>query len=233
MENKPNIGIVPLWDKYNNNVWTQHGYSDCIIKAGGLPVILPLTEDDRVFHQSIGMCDGFLLTGGQDVSPAICSGKIRDRGISTCPLHEKLEIMVIDRAIERNLPLLGIRSGLQFLNAALGGTLRQDPPSKTDSGIHDAEHEVIIEPDTPLAYLMNSHTLTVSNCPHQEITKLSPILKSMARTADGAVEAVYMPLKKFIWAVQWHPELSGQTDKDNVNIFKTFITYAKLCRSHL
>lgn len=231
MENKPNIGIVPLWDEYNQRIWTQHGYTDCIVRAGGLPVILPLTEDERVFSQSIGMCDGFLLTGGPEVSSAIYDGKIRSHGIITCPLHEKLEIMVIDRAIERNLPLLGICNGMQFLNAALGGTLGQALPAQTELSADSPSHEVIVEQGTPLAYMLNSQTLTVNDCPHQEIKDLSPILRRMAYAENGAIEAVYMPLKRFIWAVQWHPELSSQTDKANAKIFEAFIMYAKLCRN--
>ena len=67
--------------------------------------------------------------------------------------------------------------------------------------------------------MLNSQTLTVNDCPHQEIKDLSPILRRMAYAEDGAIEAVYMPLKRFIWAVQWHPELSSQTDKANAKIF--------------
>ena len=83
----------------------------------------------------------------------------------------------------------------------------------------------------PLAYMLNSQTLKVIDCPHQEIKALSPILRRMAYAEDGAIEAVYMPLKRFIWAVQWHPELSSQTDKANAKIFEAFIMYAKLCRN--
>ena len=139
--------------------------------------------------------------------------------------------MVIDRAIERNLPLLGICNGMQFLNAALGGTLGQALPAQTELSADSPSHEVIVEQDTPLAYMLNSQTLTVNDCPHQEIKDLSPILRRMAYAEDGAIEAVYMPLKRFIWAVQWHPELSSQTDKANAKIFEAFIMYAKLCRN--
>ena len=120
---------------------------------------------------------------------------------------------------------------MQFLNAALGGTLGQALPPQTELSADSPSHEVIVELGTPLAYMLNSQTLKVIDCPHQEIKDLSPILRRMAYAESGAIEAVYMPLKRFIWAVQWHPELSSQTDKANSKIFEAFIMYAKLCRN--
>ena len=212
MENKPNIGIVPLWDEYNQRIWTQHGYTDCIVRAGGLPVILPLTEDERVFSQSIGMCDGFLLTGGPEVSSAIYDGKIRSHGIITCPEYIASRII---NDLSGSAAVIDIHASNIFL---------EEIPQVR---INELSRDTLV----PLAYMLNSQTLTVNDCPHQEIKDLSPILRRMAYAEDGAIEAVYMPLKRFIWAVQWHPELSSQTDKANAKIFEAFIMYAKLCRN--
>ena len=118
---------MPLWDEYKNSIWMLPGYMDGIIRAGGLPIILPLCGSEEVFSQALGMCDGFLLTGGQDVSPALYGEEKRYNFITTYPLRDKLETIVLDRAIELDLPLLGICRGLQFMNAALGGTLTETP----------------------------------------------------------------------------------------------------------
>ena len=71
MQNKPIIGVMPLWDEQKKSVWIHSGYIDGIIKAGGAPVLLPLTEDEEVFCRALEVCDGFLITGGQDVSPKL------------------------------------------------------------------------------------------------------------------------------------------------------------------
>ena len=230
---------MPLWDEYKNSIWMLPGYIQGIIRAGGLPIILPLSDDEEVFAQALEMCDGFLLTGGQDVSPALYGEEKRYNFITTYPLRDKLETLVLDRAIELDKPLLGICRGLQFMNAALGGTLYQDIPSDYHSTLshlnpppeNPASHEVTLEPDTPLAYLLQEHTITVNSYHHQGIKQLSPILKCMARASDGLAEAADLPLKKFIWGIQWHPEIPDKPNNNNEKIFETFVTYAKLCKN--
>ena len=209
---------MPLWDEYKNSIWMLPGYMDGIIRAGGLPIILPLCGSEEVFSQALGMCDGFLLTGGQDVSPALYGEEKRYNFITTYPLRDKLETIVLDRAIELDLPLLGICRGLQFMNAALGGTLYQDIPSEFGTAISHRNAP-------PKSHA--SHDILL-----QGIKRLSPILKCMARAFDGLTEAAYLPLKKFIWGVQWHPELPDLYCNDlNEKIFETFVTYARLGRN--
>ena len=70
-DRQPVIGVVPLWDEYRNSIWMIPGYMDGIIKAGGLPVILPFIDDENIFNQAAALCDGFLLTGGQHVAPEL------------------------------------------------------------------------------------------------------------------------------------------------------------------
>ena len=67
---KPIIGVMPLWDDDKDSIWMLPGYLDGIRQAGGLPVIFPFTEEEADLEQLAGMCDGFLFTGGPDVSPA-------------------------------------------------------------------------------------------------------------------------------------------------------------------
>ena len=231
---------MPLWDEYKNSIWMLPGYMAGIIRAGGLPIILPLCGSEEVFSQALGMCDGFLLTGGQDVSPALYGEEKRYNFITTYPLRDKLETIVLDRAIELDLPLLGICRGLQFMNAALGGTLYQDIPSEFGTAISHrnappkshASHDILLEPGTPLSYLLQEKRIAVNSTHHQGIKRLSPILKCMARAFDGLTEAAYLPLKKFIWGVQWHPELPDLYCNDlNEKIFETFVTDARLGRN--
>lgn len=240
-DRQPVIGVVPLWDEYRNSIWMIPGYMDGIIKAGGLPVILPFTDDENVFNQAATLCDGFLLTGGQDVAPELYGEAKRYDNIITCKTRDRFETLLLDRAIRLDVPVLGICRGLQFMNVSLGGTLYQDIPAETDSTLMHRQnppyenpvHEVIIEQDTPLAYLLNKERLAVNSCHHQGIKNLSSVLKCMARATDGLIEAVYMPNKKFIWAVQWHPELSYKTDDSSSKIFDIFVTYANLSKLNI
>ena len=238
MKRKPIIGVVPLWDEDKNSIWMHPGYTDAVIRAGGLPIILPFADDRDIFIQSVEMCDGFLLTGGQDISPELYGDTKRYRSVKTCPTRDNMEEYILERAVELDKPLLGICRGLQLMNAVLGGTLYQHLPRETNSSIvhlltppyENAVHGVRLDPDSPLAYLLGKQRITVNSYHHQGIKELSPKLKCMARAEDRLVEAVYMPSKRFIWAVQWHPEMTCKSDNNSQKLFDVFVTYSNLCR---
>ena len=113
----------------------------------------------------------------------------------------------------------------------LGGTLYQDIPTQLSSAVthqqkppyHVPAHTVQLIEGTPLQTLLQLHTLPVNSYHHQGIAQLSARLKSMAASADGLVEAVYLPGQKFAWAIQWHPEFSYETDPNSQKIFKAFV----------
>lgn len=117
---------------------------------------------------------------------------------------------------------------------ALGGTLYQDLPMEYPSEIEHAmkapydraAHTVHIWPMTPLSTLLEKTELGVNSCHHQAIKSLAPGLVEMARSEDGLVEAVYMPNKSFVWAVQWHPEFSFHSDENSRKIFSAFVVAA-------
>ena len=142
-----------------------------------------------------------------------------------------MERELLNRALEQDKPILGICRGLQFLNVALGGTLYQDLPTEHPPGIEhpmkppydQAAHMVRTLPDTPLAALLQKTDLDVNSCHHQAVKTLAPGLAEMARSTDDLIEAVYLPGKTFVWAVQWHPELSFRTDENSRKIFQAFI----------
>ncbi|MGN0692334.1 MAG: gamma-glutamyl-gamma-aminobutyrate hydrolase family protein, partial [Oscillospiraceae bacterium] len=121
--------------------------------------------------------------------------------------------------------------GIQFINAALGGTLWQDIPSQKPSQTEHHQsppydvpiHNVTISEGTPLFELLGQSEIRVNSYHHQAVKKLSPKLLPMAYSEDGLIEGVYSPDKKYIMAVQWHPELSYLKDKNSMLIFKSFI----------
>lgn len=232
---KPVIGVMPLWDDSRESVWMLPGYLDGIREAGGLPIVFPFTGDAGEIAQLTDLCNGFLLTGGHDVSPALYGEEPLKELVSCCEKRDALETAVLRRALERDKPVLGICRGIQLINAALGGTLYQDlprqHPSRTEHRqqppYHIPAHQVTILPDTPLYELLGGETLTVNSYHHQAIRDLAEGLRPMAAAPDGLVEAVWKPDCRFLWAVQWHPEFAFRTDAASRAIFARFVQAAR------
>ena len=228
---KPLIGVMPLWDDDKESVWMLPGYLEGIRQAGGIPVILPFTSDKDELDQLAKMCDGFLFTGGHDVSPELYSEKPINDSVISCKERDEMESWYLQYAINYDKPVLGICRGIQFINAALGGTLYQDLPTQHPSEIDHHQkppydipvHTVDITKDSPLEKLLDTDQLSVNSYHHQAVKDLSAKLKAMAVSTDGLVEAVFMPEHRFLWAVQWHPEFSYLTDNHSRKIFKAFI----------
>jgi putative glutamine amidotransferase len=142
-----------------------------------------------------------------------------------------MEAFVFREAVlNQGKPALGICRGIQFINAALGGSLYQDIPTELPSKIthsmkppYDAPaHSVRLLPESPLSKLTGKERLEVNSSHHQGIKRLAKGLEAMAWSDDGLVEAVYMPDHPYVWAVQWHPEMS-LGDEDSRKIFASFV----------
>ena len=225
------IGLIPLVDDGRDSLWMLPGYMDGVTAAGGLPVMLPLTDDEGALMQLCGLCDGFLLTGGHDVSPEFYGQQRLPECGATCPRRDRMEAAVLRLAMERDKPVLGICRGIQFVNAALGGTLWQDLPTQHPSDVvHQQKppydvpaHDVDILPDTPLAGLLGAGCLSVNSYHHQAVRDLAGPLRPMALAPDGLVEAVWYPGHRFLWAVQWHPEFAWKSDAAALKIFEAFV----------
>ena len=232
---RPLIGIMPLYDSEKDSYWMLPGYMRGIEAAGGAPVMLPLTDDARLLRQLGETLDGLLFTGGQDISPRLYGEKAIFCG-EICPARDRMELIMLDAAMELDRPVLGICRGLQFINAALGGTLFQDIPVEFPSAVKHCQtspyylpaHEVTLLPGTPLAELLGREKLQVNSYHHQGIKALAPGLLSMAIAPDGLIEAVYMPEKRFLRAVQWHPEFSFNTDGASFEILQDFVSSCKI-----
>jgi putative glutamine amidotransferase len=125
---------------------------------------------------------------------------------------------------------LGICRGIQFFNVLLGGSLYQDIPVELPNAISHAQkppydthaHAVRLISESPLRKLIGKERIEVNSYHHQGINKLAKGLEVMALADDGLVEAVYMPVHPYVWAVQWHPELSLK-DEASKKIFASFV----------
>lgn len=227
---KPIIGVMPLWDNEKDSIWMLPGYLEGIRLAGGIPIIFPLCTEEQELEQLTEMCDGFLFTGGQDVSPQIYHEEPMEC-VETCEIRDKMETIILKKAIDMDKSVLGICRGIQFINVVLGGTLYQDIPKQHPSSIehHQAPpydvsvHDVKLVENSPLQKCLGISRLSVNSYHHQAVKRIAPELSVMAVSTDGIIEAMYRPNSQFLWAVQWHPEFSYKTDTNSRKIFKAFI----------
>ena len=187
------------------------------ISSAGLRVILRLKKtwpDLRIIN----------------VSPEVYGETPLEGLIAVCEGRDRMEAIVLRKAIDEDKPLFGICRGIQYVNVALGGTLYQDLDLQHPSDIEHHQqppydvpiHEVTVLKESPLYACLQKEQLGVNSYHHQAIKDLAPGLKEMAVSPDGLIEAVYMPGHRFLWAVQWHPEFFGTKDADSRNIFHAF-----------
>ena len=227
---KPIIGVMPLWDDEKESIWMLPGYLEGIERAGGVPVIFPLSTDEKEMARLVDLCDGFLFTGGQDVSPRLYHEK-PIVGTVCCEKRDLMEKTVLEKAVAADKSILGICRGIQFINVFFGGTLYQDIPSQFSTATEHCQHapydvpvhEVEIVEDSALYKCLGVGKMSVNSYHHQAVKDLAPGLKAMAFSSDGLVEAVNKPDCRFLWAVQWHPEFCRKTDERAGKIFKAFV----------
>lgn len=240
---KPTIGVIPLWDDEKDSIWMLPGYMNAIRESGGLAIILPLKADRDDIVQLCGMCDGFVFTGGHDVNPNLYNQPKDSKCGKANDDRDFLEAEVFGYALENDVPVLGICRGIQLINALCGGTLYQDLPSEYNSSrnIDHVNHQmtppydkpchsVSIVEDSPLFDLLAESEIAVNSYHHQAIKDLACSLEAMAYSEDGLIEAVYMPNKTFIQAVQWHPEFNFHCDENSRKLLQSFIAHCKQAR---
>lgn len=239
MSRKPVIGLIPLVDEKLDSIWMVPGYMEGIQKAGGLPVILPLHGTKEEYEQLDQGIDGYLLTGGHDIDPALYGEEKKEVCGVLCPERDAMEPYIYQMAVEKDKPLLAICRGIQFMNAMEGGTLYQDlvteRQSKTSHQMKPpydrAFHQVQIIKGTPLYEALGKEQIGVNSYHHQAIRTCGAKTEVMAVAEDGLIEGIYRPDKTFIWGIQWHPEFSYKKEEDQQRIFKVFVDAIKLTKN--
>jgi putative glutamine amidotransferase len=185
-------------------------YEDALRAVGIEPVRNPGSLDGL---------DGLLVTGGTDVDPAVYGQTPQPETQQPDKPRDELERRLIHEALVHDLPTLCICRGMQMFNVVHGGTLIQhlEPahPHKQD------EHNVDIVPETKLAQIVLAPRIPVNSRHHQAVGGLGSGLTISARADDGIIEAIEHPNKRFVIAVQWHPEDRMDAPADR-RIFEAF-----------
>lgn len=233
MSNKTVVAVTSsrhpvVWDGF-----VEGSYCQSIMLAGGLPVYVPATEKDEHIDWILESCDGFLFTGGVDIHPKYFGEEILNDTVEVDDIRDAFELKFIRKVIEANKPLLAICRGIQVLNVALGGTLYQDLPAQLKLNHKDLRplleggHHVNIQKDTPLFEAINKDRIMVNTRHHQSIKDLGEGLIVTAISDDDIVEAVYMPEKRYVVGVQWHPEMLAFKYREHKAIFDDFIRHCR------
>jgi len=173
-----------------------------------------------------------LITGGKDVDPAAYGQQRHPATDEPGRQRDVWEFALLNAALQRGLPVLGICRGAQVLNVALGGTLHQHLPDVIGHSGHRAGNAVFTTlpvrtvPGTRLAALVGE--AVEARCyHHQGIAELGEGLVVSAWDVDGIVEALELPGETFVLAVQWHPEES----LEDLRLFSAIVEAARLYAS--
>ncbi len=245
----PVIGIVPTQMPAEHILRVNDHYINAIVLAGGVPLILPITRDSRVYDRLLRVVDGFVLTGGQDVDPerygiaadAPAYGKLGE----ITPMRDGVENLILEFALRADVPLLGTCRGMQTMNVFFGGSLYLDLPSEfrgVDSITREplahwqsepadqTSHYISIKRGTKLHAVLGADTAAANSFHHQGVKELGRGLSAVAWASDGLVEAVEVEERTFMLGVQWHPEFFF-TERHMGNLFALLVNEAAIARS--
>lgn len=187
-------------------------YCDQIVRAGGVPMVLPPVDDAEVLINMLEGIDGLVLTGGADYNP-LWYGEQPEKELHTINSTRDLPELLLTRlAFNRQIPILGICRGVQTMAIALGGNLVQDLKTtlkhSQDAPRSEATHSVTITEGSTLYGLYGQKTF-VNSFHHQAVKDCGSHLHVVATAPDGVIEAVESTEQKALMGVQWHPEWMG------------------------
>jgi putative glutamine amidotransferase len=227
----PTVGI-PLcvdeqgrWKRGRTYQYGDASYARAVERAGGVPIYLPLQADAEALAARI---DALLVPGGDDfLPPRAYPAHVRFEPVPQTQLA--FDRALVDAALARGIPVLGICYGMQLIALARGGALHYD--LATDLGgaashqLGEGRHVIALEPGSALAKLLGARALEVSSRHHQAVSDPGPELRVAARARDGVIEAVEAPAGAFCVGVQWHPESHDGAESDG--LFRAFVAAAK------
>jgi len=209
-------------------------YMRAVEAAGGLPLVIPLMDDEAI-EPLLDRLDGICLSGGPDLDPANYGADPHDELGPTEPDLDRFELAIARRADVRQMPILAICRGTQALNVVRGGVLHQHLPELSEEILHrqqtpgsEPSHAVEVEPGSRLAQALGydqvevADELDVNSFHHQAIDRLGEGLVVTARAPDGTVEAVEDPSRDFLIGVQWHAETLVHRPYE-ANLFRHFV----------
>jgi putative glutamine amidotransferase len=219
---KPLIALTVSATRTAANLAARERYVRALSGAGAEVVVV---EPHQALPDAIA---GICLSGGGDIAPERYGDVDRE---SVCenvvPERDELELSATRRALDADLPILGICRGFQVLNVALGGTLAMDVKGHQAKDDEVIAHVVRPAAGSKLADATSAEDMRVNSRHHQAVTedRLAPSLRPTV-FHDGLVEAFESPEHRWVVAVQWHPERTAEVDEAAARIFGAFVAEA-------
>ena len=217
---RPIIGICSAIESARWAAWdvvvnlSPRTYSLAVQRAGGVAIVLP--PDDSVAEnpdELLDLLDGLILAGGSDIDPASYGATPHPETKGSWPERDRFEIALGTRALERDMPVLGICRGMEMLNVIQGGTLNQHLGLELHRHTPGAftDHRVALEPGSLAARVVGSETTEVKSAHHQGVEEVGEGVVVTGHADDGVVEAIELPERSFAVGVLWHPEEDEQS----------------------
>jgi putative glutamine amidotransferase len=231
----PVIGMSADSTVFNQLGMTSATYETAVVLAGGRPRAVR-AEDDVDVSRFLDGIDGLYLTGGGDVDPDLFGGDAEGTMLVN-PARDELELALIEGALDRGMPVLGICRGAQIINVALGGSLRVIRLDDELGGTHFVSldsfsaHTVAITPGTLLHAILGQDERKVNSFHGNAVDALGTGLRVSARAPDGVIEAVEARDGRFVLGIQWHPDLRVVDDADALAVFEAFVRSAAAYRA--
>lgn len=232
---RPIVGIttyvVPAkWSYWESDAaLVPAAYVHAVEAAGGRPVLVPPAPDG--IEETLDAVDGLVFSGGADLDPDLYGQEPHPETRGVDEARDRSELALVERALERDMPVLAICRGSQVLNVARGGDLVQHLPDVLGDEKHKhtpgtfGDHEITLEGGTRLASLLGERA-PVKSHHHQGIGRVGAGLRVAAHADDGTVEAVEDPAHRFAVGVLWHPEAG-----EDARLFEELVREASRYRS--
>lgn len=205
----------------------HRAYTDRIVESGGVPLVLAPAGGPAEAAAVVAALAGLVLTGGADLDPARYRAARDSRTTGVQPERDAWESYLLDAALAADLPVLGVCRGAQLLNVARGGTLYQHLPDQVGGEAHRpgpgrfADSAVTMDPELPPGTLLGA--VGTAHCSHhQAVAELGAGLVATAWHADGTIEAICLPERRFVLGVQWHPEVG-----EDLRLFQALVGAAR------
>ncbi len=232
---KPVIGISMSMLKDGSGIFADYerayvndDYVRSVRQSGGIPLMLPILEEDDILDFYADTMDSLILSGGHDINPHLYDEEIDPKTGDIFPRRDSFDMSLIEKMVERKKPVLGICRGFQLINVMFGGSLYQDTSLCEKKLMKHWQNQDCAMPVQNVHFSgdnfftqLYGEKLFVNSWHHQVLKQIAPGFEICGRTSDGVIEAIEDKERKII-GVQWHPEMMSR-DGLHKKIFEKFI----------
>jgi putative glutamine amidotransferase len=233
MKRRVPIGLIVTLEDENDSLTNPRP----VEAANGLPVLIPYFDRAETIESLLDLIGGLILAGGRDVDPSYYHEPPHPKLKEIEPLRDSVELQMIQKALERDMPILGICRGIQTINVAAGGTLFQDTSSFVSTDIEhsnawelaldpknsQSHHPIEIDTSSRLFGIFGEKSVVVNSYHHQSVKDVAPGFKVVARAPDGIVEGMESLNHSFVLGVQCHAELLCDKDLRWLSLYQAFV----------